>query len=61
MLMNFGTLAPVGGKFACPLCLPPIPGFNPFFGKIGKIPPFPGFNPFFGKIPPFPGLCPTCV
>lgn len=60
--MNFGTLPPVGGPFACPLCLTPVPGFNKSFGTFGKIPPFPPFNPSFGKfgkIPPFPPFNPS--
>ncbi|HEY8348199.1 MAG TPA: hypothetical protein VIL07_13165 [Symbiobacteriaceae bacterium] len=33
----FGLLPPVGGPFACPLCVLPFPGFNPFFGKYPGI------------------------
>lgn len=66
--MTFGA---VGGLFACPTCIRPIPGYNPYFGTFGAIPPIPGFNPFigtFGAIPPippynpfWPGICPTCL
>ena len=69
--MVTGKAAPVGGAFACPGCLTPVPGFNKAFGTFGAVPPFPGFCPTpgipgynkafgtFGAVPPFPGFCPV--
>gem|GEM_PF-2458749 len=58
----FGAGAPVGGAFACPVCIPGVSGipafagYNPFFGlpgPVGPMGPLPGYNPYFGPVPPF--------
>ena len=34
--MNFGGKGVVGGAYACPQCIGPVPPFNPFIGTVAR-------------------------